>query len=133
MSYLKTKSKPQRSTISKSYHQEIKEVPNQLCDYISSCNGNRFEEICNIYLKGLSLDDVKYLKPEDLIDIVPPEQHKHKLLMTVLVRRYIFNDNKDNTDTHTNNESETDSYNSSINKCIKCSHVCYNSKCSHSC
>lgn len=131
MSY--SKSRKPRSTINRSYHQEIKEPPNQLCDYIASCNGNRFEEICNVYLKGLSMDDVKYLKPEDLIDIVPPEQHRHKLLMTILVRRYIFNDtNNDNYNTN-DSEFELDSYSSSMNKCSKCSHVCYNSKCSHSC
>lgn len=128
MSHLK--SRPPRSTVSRSYHQEIKEVPNQLCDYIASCNGNRFEEICNVYLKGLSMDDVRYLKPEDLIDIVPPEQHRHKLLMTVLVRRYIFNENDDN---NIDSEYELDSYNSSANKCNKCNHVCYNIKCTHTC
>jgi hypothetical protein len=118
-----------RSTINKPHQYEIKETPNQLCDYIASCNGNRFEDICNIYLKGLSMDDVKYLKPEDLIDIVPPEQHKHKLLMTILVRRYIYTNN---TYDDTNN-SDYDSYNSDINKCNKCNHVCYNQKCKHTC
>lgn len=123
------KSRPLRSTINKPHHYEIKEVPNQLCDYITSCNGNRFDEICSIYLKGLSMDDVKYLKPEDLIDIVPPEQHKHKLLMTILVRRYIFNDKCDTYDS----DFELESYSSNINRCSKCNHVCYNRKCSHKC
>lgn len=69
---------------------QIDEPPNQLCDYICSCNfGTRFDEICNIYLKGLSMEDVKYMCPEDLINLVPADHYRHKLLMTILVRRYL--------------------------------------------
>jgi hypothetical protein len=129
-----SKSRPPRSTINRPYYHEIKEVPNQFCDYIASCEGNRFEEICKIYLKGLSMDDVKYLKPEDLIDIVPPEQHRHKLLMTVLVRRYIFNKNYNDIDNDINDsDNDINSYSSCMNRCSKCNHICYNYKCTHTC
>ena len=50
----------------------------------------RFSDICHLYLDGLSMDDVKYLKPDDLIAIVPEHQHNHKLLMTIMVRRYLY-------------------------------------------
>lgn len=68
---------------------ETKEVPYEFCKYIDSISC-RFTEICNLYLKGLSLDDIKYLKPEDLICLVPPQNYEHKLLMTILARRYLY-------------------------------------------
>lgn len=107
----------------------MNEAPDQFCDYVALCSGNRFEEICNLYLKGMTMDDVKYMKAEDLIDLVPPEQYNHKLLMSILVRRYIFNLDCPNEPPCCETE-KTDSYE---NKCSNCDHVCANAKCSHSC
>lgn len=68
-------------------------VPNQVCDYMRTVN-TRFNEICDLYLKGLSIDDLKYLEPHDLINLVPSEQYSHKLLMTIMVRRYVYPNNE---------------------------------------
>lgn len=89
--YVSSKRKNTKSAICRPSQQEINDVPNQFCDYIASVS-NRFEDICNLYLKGLSMDDVRYLQPQDFINLVPQEQYKHKLLMTILVRRYLFRD-----------------------------------------
>jgi len=85
---------------------------------------NRFSEICRIYLGVLSMDDLKYLRPYDLINLVPKEKYDHKLLMTVMVRRYLcdlFSCDGSDKNGKTNN------------KCSKCNHSCYNSKCDHDC
>ena len=50
----------------------------------------RFNQICSIYLPILTMDDVKYLEPTDLINMVPPKMYEHKLLMTIMVRRYLY-------------------------------------------
>ena len=73
----------------------------------------------------MSMDDIKYMRPEDLINLVPPEQFRHKLLMTILVRRYIFND--------LDNQSDNDSRISNVSKHTNdSSSTCYCS-CSGSC
>ncbi len=71
-----------------STQRKLDDVPNQLCDYMCSAN-TRFTEICKLYLRGLSFDDLKYIHEQDLIQIVPDNQYNHKLLMTILVRRYL--------------------------------------------
>ena len=71
-----------------SFLQQKKSI--QFSDFINMQN-NRFTDICKIYLDGLNVDDIKYLKPEDFINLVPKNYHKHKLLMTIMVRRYIYN------------------------------------------
>ena len=81
--------------------------PLHFLDYVRQQN-TRFCEICKIYLDGLSMDDIKYMRPDDLINLVPPEQFRHKLLMTILVRRYIFND--------LDNQSDNDSCISNVFK-----------------
>ena len=71
------------------YQHELGKVPGQFNDYINGVS-NRFCEICNLYLDGLSMDDICYLRPEDLIDLIPRDQHRHRLLMTIMVRRYLY-------------------------------------------
>lgn len=66
-------------------------LPEQLSDYMKGAD-TRFNEICEIYLDGLTISDLRFLQSEDLIHLVPPEQHKHKLLMTIMVRKYLFRD-----------------------------------------
>lgn len=78
-----------RTNIINRQSQYVDFVPNQLCEFIE-LEHNRFSEICKLYLQGLSIDDIAYLEPQDLINIVPESQYKHKLLMTILVRRYIY-------------------------------------------
>jgi hypothetical protein len=102
MSSFKThKQRESKSCILKPYQQELDRAPRQFIDFMnedcdtfdgnnSSHERNRFSEICRIYLDGLSIDDIKYLHPEDVINLVPPEQYKHKLLMSIMVRRYLY-------------------------------------------
>jgi len=91
-------------------------VPNQVRDYMRGVN-TRFNEICDVYLTGLSIDDLKFLSPEDMINLVPSEQYNHKLLMTIMTRRYIYpnlyNENE-NTCPHKSSDE-----NSSCNTCEK--------------
>ena len=68
--------------------QEIIKTPSALSEYLAQEN-NRFTEL-SMYVDGISIDDLQYLKPKDLINLVPKEKHKHKLLMSVLVRRYLY-------------------------------------------
>lgn len=75
--------------MSRNNHKILDHVPNQVRDYMRGVN-TRFNEICDIYLTGLSIDDLKYLCPIDLINLVPHEQYNHKLLMTIMARRYIY-------------------------------------------
>lgn len=87
--YTKSKYKKRTASIMKPCETETKCVPNEFCKYMDSiCS--RFNEICKIYLKGLSIDDIKYLQPNDLICLVPPENYEHKLLMTIMAKRYLF-------------------------------------------
>lgn len=87
---------------------KVDEVPNQFCNYMKNVN-SRFNEICDLYLQGLSMDDIKYLEPEDFIKLVPKEHYQHRLLMTIMVRRYLFKNeeecNSDNQSTHSSNFS----------------------------
>jgi hypothetical protein len=78
-----------KSCISKPSKPDITIMPDQFSDFIAE-NNCRFTEICRIYLHGLTIDDLKYMKPEDLINTVPPEHYKHRLLMSILVRRYLY-------------------------------------------
>lgn len=64
-------------------------LPCQVSDYMEQY-GTRFSEICKIYLEGMTIEDIKFLKEEDLINLVPSQNIKHKLLMIILVRRYLF-------------------------------------------
>jgi len=64
-------------------------MPRKFCDYMNGID-TRFSEICDLYLYNMSIDDVKYLHPQDLINLVLPEQYNHRLLMTVLTKRYIY-------------------------------------------
>jgi len=65
------------------------------CEYMKCViRDDRFNEICYLYLKGMLLDDLKYMHPEDLINIVPPTQYQHKLLMSIMVRRYLCSDDE---------------------------------------
>lgn len=89
MSFRSFRHKKPTATISRPEEREKDRVPNGFCEYME-CTNNRFTEICKLYLKELSIDDVKFLEPEDLINIVPPDQYEHKLLMTIMVRRYLF-------------------------------------------
>jgi hypothetical protein len=57
-------------------------------DYINRVE-TRFGEVCSLYLPTLTMKDIKYLQPEDLINIVPSNMFEHKLFMTILVRRYL--------------------------------------------
>lgn len=112
---------------------ELNRAPRQFCDYMNE-QCTRFAEICHIYLEGMTLDDVCYMKPKDFINLVPHDQYRHKLLMTIMVRRYLCRHNEcgfhDCGDTYTDSDScsEKTEY-----KCNKCSHVCTNRKCTHKC
>jgi hypothetical protein len=70
---------------------EAARLPEQVADYISLAD-TRFDDIAHLYLNGLTVTDLQYMEPEDLINVVPPGQHEHKLLMSILVRRYLFRD-----------------------------------------
>lgn len=83
------KQRVSRPAVFKPFQQEMERVPRQFCDYMNEEN-SRFSEICKLYLDGLSMDDVRFLKPEDLISLVPHDHYKHKLLMTIMVRRYLY-------------------------------------------
>lgn len=102
--------------------------PIQMSDYMTE-KSTRFDDICRIYLDGMTVDDLKYLKSEDLINLVPEKQFGHKLLMTILVRRYLYpshhiecNNHNDDThhddvhsDKHSDNHSDKHSDKHSVN------------------
>lgn len=116
-----------RSAIINPVKHELDRVPRQFSDYMNE-KSTRFSEICKLYLEGMTVDDVEFMKPEDLINIVPPEQYKHKLLMSIMVRRYLCGQSYDN--------DICDKYDDCSKKefaCDKCNHVCTNPKCNHSC
>lgn len=75
---------------------ESRRLPEQFVDYMKSAD-TRFSEICEIYLECLTIDDIRYMQPEDFINLVPDDQYKHKLLMTIMVRKYLFRDEDDPT------------------------------------
>lgn len=78
-----------KSMVSKPYQQEINKPPRQFCDYMNGVD-NRFSDISRLYLDGMSMDDVKYLRADDFISLVPDDQYRHKMLMTIMVRRYLY-------------------------------------------
>ena len=82
---------PTITTITRNECKDYDKLPGQFCDYMKSVN-TRFTDICTKYLTGLTMDDIKYLKPEDFICLVPSEKYSEKLLMTIMVRKYIFCD-----------------------------------------
>ena len=69
-------------------------TPYLFCDFMKKVN-TRFYDVCQLYLKGLTIDDIRFLKPEDLINLVPPTQYHHKLMMTIMVRRYLYRPDRD--------------------------------------
>lgn len=73
---------------------EAARLPEQVCDYIKLAD-TRFDEVARLYLEGLTISDLQFMQPEDLICVVPPPQYNHKLLMSILVRRYLFRDDDD--------------------------------------
>ena len=77
------------SCIKSPYQQACERLPRQFCDFINE-KTTRFNEICKIYLDGLTIDDMAHMSASDYINLVPPSQYKHKLLMTIMVKRYIF-------------------------------------------
>ncbi len=116
-----------KSMVFKPYQQELDKPPRQFSDYMTEEN-NRFCEICKLYLDGMSLDDIKYLKPEDFINLVPPDHFKHRLLMTIMVRRYLFRHDAHDHCNPNDNDKDGRDY-----KCDNCDHVCTNPDCTHSC
>jgi hypothetical protein len=89
-----------RPVVSKPIYQELEKPPQNFCDYMNSVN-SRFSEVCKIYLDGMSIDDIKFMLPEDLINLVPQNQYKHRLLMTIMVRRYLYVDDDSQSDVST--------------------------------
>jgi hypothetical protein len=77
------------SMVHRPIHSEINKPPRQFCDYMNGTD-NRFSEICRLYLDGMSMDDVKYLREDDFISLVPKDQYKHKMLMIIMIRRYLY-------------------------------------------
>ena len=49
-----------KTAVFKASQLEIDRAPRQFCDYMNDVN-NRFNEICKIYLKGMSIDDESFL------------------------------------------------------------------------
>jgi len=128
-----------RSNIIRPIQQELERAPRQFCDFMSE-QTTRFNEICCMYLEGMTLDDVMFMKPEDLIELVPPEQYRHRLLMTIMVRRYLFRPEECETicckpprcDTYSDIDSCGDRGGTEY-RCDSCNHVCRNSDCDHKC
>jgi hypothetical protein len=112
-----------RPNVIRPIQQELERVPRRFCEYMDEEN-NRFSEICRLYLACLSMDDIKYLKPEDLINLVPHDHHEHKLLMTIMVRRYLCRS------MHSSKHSSDEKI---YFPCKKCNHKCTNFDCNHSC
>lgn len=54
------------------------------CDDIS-----RFKIIIDEYLSKLEEKDLDFITGEDLINLVPSDNYKHKLLMIILIKRYL--------------------------------------------
>lgn len=149
MSFSSFKRRSKHSAIIHPNKYDIDRVPRQFCDYMNN-QCTRFDDICNLYLDGMTIDDVQYMLPEDFINLVPDEQFRHKLLMTIMVRRYLCRCDENDTvyckpdrcdtfidtctDTHTDNETIDESCSEKIEyKCDKCNHVCTNKKCTHKC
>lgn len=127
MSYHANKERIIKSSVSRPFQQDLDKAPRQFCEYMAGVN-NRFNEICKLYLDGMSMDDVKFLKPDDLINLVPDGQFKHKLLMTIMVRRYLYRPDDDETVLCKSDKGDTFEY-----SCNNCDHACTNPNCTHSC
>ena len=112
-SYQRYKNNNLKSDIMKRSLSESQKLPEQFTDYMRGTD-TRFCEISEIYLKDLTICDLKYLKPEDLIGLVPDEQYNHKLLMSIMVRRYLF---RDDSDCDSSDSSSDESDNISDNRC----------------
>ena len=124
-----------KPTVMKPIHHELNQVPERFCDYMNREN-SRFNDICSLYLGAMSIDDIRFLKPEDLINLVPENHYEHKLLMTIMVRRYLyrFNSCDDESNKDTLSDDASASTNTRVeNVCDKCTHSCKNSQCDHSC
>lgn len=91
MSYHGYKHTKLRSNLIPRSDTEASRLPEQVADFISQAD-TRFDEVARLYLEGLTITDLQFMQPEDLINIVPPEQYRHRLLMSILVRRYLFRD-----------------------------------------
>jgi hypothetical protein len=97
-------------------------LPEQFTDYMKGAD-TRFDEVCELYLRCLTIDDLRYLKPDDLINLIPQNQHKHKLLMTIMVRKYLYRhddcesgiadtiDDRDDRDDRGDRDDEMSDYN----------------------
>lgn len=96
MSFRSYKQMTNDPLVLKPYQHELDRVPRQFSDYMNE-QCTRFSEICKIYLEGMTLDDVCYMKPDDFINLVPREQYRHKLLMMIMVRRYLFRPHESET------------------------------------
>lgn len=89
MNFNSHKHRVAQPTVMKQVQQDLDRVPGQFSDYMNN-QCTRFSEICKIYLEGMAVDDIRYMKPEDFINLVPEHQYRHKLLMTIMVRRYLY-------------------------------------------
>jgi hypothetical protein len=60
-------------------------------EYIQSClkDDDRFYSIIDTYLSSLTNQDLLYLTQDDLISLVPIDNHRDRLLMIILVKRYL--------------------------------------------
>lgn len=144
MSFNSYKHMASNPVVMKPYQHELDRVPRQFSDYMNE-QCTRFSEICKIYLEGMTLDDVRFMKPKDFINLVPDDQYRHKLLMTIMVRRYLFRPDEGETvycrdkrcDVYDDTISSSDYYHNDHHgrtyACDKCSHVCTNAKCEHNC
>jgi len=158
MSFNAYKQRAARSMVLRPIHHELDRVPRQFSDYMNEHDKcNRFSEICRMYLEGMTLDDIQYMKPDDLINLVPHEHYRHKLLMTILVRRYLYRPDEcetvccrpdrgdifidtDSIDSCTSVDRDRTDCNHNHShehkceyKCSTCNHVCNNSNCGHKC
>ena len=121
-----------KSSIHSPEHDKLIEPPELFCDYMKTIS-SRFNEICELYLSGLSIDDVCFLKSKDLINLVPDNQHKHKLLMTIMVRRYLYPKDDSCIVNDINSKKCKDSYGDVEYSCDSCKHSCYDKNCNHCC
>jgi len=123
----------QDSMVMKPHHHELDRVPRQVSDFMNE-QCNRFSEICKIYLEGMTIDDLCFMRPEDFINLVPDDQYRHKLLMTIMVRRYLFR--PDGLELGRDHDIYTNIMRDNENReypCDKCSHKCLTPNCSHNC
>ena len=94
-SHIRQKKSITNSNLVSRFSADAQRLPEQVADYICLAD-SRFDEVAKLYLEGLTISDLQFMQPEDLICVVPPDQHRHKLLMSILARRYLFRDDDDN-------------------------------------